>query len=213
MNLGICVSTGSDSTCRYSTNTTRCQKILVRRQDNGHLVVDRTLMNSYETLCFVIIAKEEHKIKFLFNVNSYVQNENSNDFEWIIYDGSEHQNQLLASSNDHPLKEIIRTRQHHVATIIIHRRIFTSIDHILHSYINEDAVGHIDFQEKTNRSSNSNNINYNTHDNNVNSIIFNLTWLTSICPDDQTLCSGHFETKCFTAEQRCDGKISLSCCR
>jgi hypothetical protein len=40
----------------------------------------------------------------------------------------------------------------------------------------------------------------------TNSILLNITWLTSICPDDQMLCGGHFETKCYTKEQRCDGK-------
>ena len=42
----------------------------------------------------------------------------------------------------------------------------------------------------------------------INSILLNITWLTSICPDDQMICNGHFETKCYTKEQRCDGKFN-----
>lgn len=36
-------------------------------------------------------------------------------------------------------------------------------------------------------------------------LAFNITWLTSLCPDNQFLCGGHFEIKCYSKEQRCDG--------
>ncbi|CAF0779887.1 unnamed protein product [Adineta steineri] len=38
-----------------------------------------------------------------------------------------------------------------------------------------------------------------------NNILLNITWLTSLCPDDQMVCGGHYELKCYTNEQRCDG--------
>jgi len=42
----------------------------------------------------------------------------------------------------------------------------------------------------------------------VNAILLNITWFTSFCSDDQMLCGGHFEPKCYTKEQRCDGKLN-----
>jgi len=40
---------------------------------------------------------------------------------------------------------------------------------------------------------------------NIDNISVNITWLTSLCEDNQFLCGGHFETKCYSYEQRCDG--------
>jgi hypothetical protein len=42
------------------------------------------------------------------------------------------------------------------------------------------------------------------HDNS-NNFTFNITWSTSICSENQFLCGGRFETKCYSKEQRCDG--------
>lgn len=37
--------------------------------------------------------------------------------------------------------------------------------------------------------------------------LLNITWWTSFCPAEQFLCNGHFERKCYTKQQRCDGQI------
>lgn len=42
------------------------------------------------------------------------------------------------------------------------------------------------------------------HDNSDNYTL-NITWLTSICSENQFLCGDRFETKCYSKEQRCDG--------
>lgn len=38
-------------------------------------------------------------------------------------------------------------------------------------------------------------------------ILFNVTWFTTLCPSNQMLCSGHYEIKCYSPQQRCDGKL------
>ena len=38
-----------------------------------------------------------------------------------------------------------------------------------------------------------------------NELFLNITWSTSICREDEFPCGGHFERKCFTKQQRCDG--------
>ena len=40
--------------------------------------------------------------------------------------------------------------------------------------------------------------------------LLDLTWSTSLCPDNQFICGGHFENKCYTKEQRCDGSSETS---
>ena len=154
------------------------------------------LLNSYETLCFVIVAKEEHKIKMIVNQYQSLDTQLS-DFEWRIYDGVEEQNQLLLSSSHFLSKQMVQTRQHHIATMIVRRlSSFPSVDQLIHSYVDEDVLGHMDsnWTEKP-RSRRS-----------IDMLLLNLTWFTSICSDDQMLCSGNFETKCYSADQRCDGK-------
>jgi hypothetical protein len=110
-----------------------------------------------------------------------------------IYDGSEEQNIILASSNWLLRKEILQTRENHIATIIIRKHSVQSIT----DQIDDDVLGYLEMNEtKKYRKQRD-----------INSILLNITWLTSICPDDQMLCSGHYETKCFTKQQRCDGKF------
>ena len=111
----------------------------------------------------------------------------------IIYDGSEEQNQILASSNWFLSKEIIQTRENHIATIIIRQRSVQPT-----SIIDDDVLGYLEMNE-TNKQIQRRDINF---------ILLNITWVTSICSDDQMLCGGRFETKCYTKEQRCDGKLN-----
>lgn len=151
-------------------------------------------LHNYQTLCFVIIAKDEYKIKML--LNQYEISNEHPDLEWMIYDGSEAQEQLLLVSNRLLSKETVQTRRSHIATIIIRQRSTPSIPDIVNTYHgDEDVLGHLDTKTVVRRRRA------------IDGILLNITWFTSICPDDQMLCGGHFETKCYTAEQRCDGRF------
>ncbi len=110
-----------------------------------------------------------------------------------VYDGSEEENQILASSNWLLRKEIIQTRENSIATIIIRKHLIASITD---QHDDNDVLGYLEMNE-TRKS---------LQKRDTNLVLLNITWLTSICPDDQMLCGGHFETKCYTKEQRCDGK-------
>lgn len=74
------------------------------------------------------------------------------------------------------MKQIIQTHENHIATIIIQKRAKENPHEL---FINQQ--------------------------NPINNILFNITWLTSLCPSNQILCSGHYEIKCYSVEQRCDG--------
>lgn len=161
----------------------QCERILVKRQDYGEILIDNNILNTYQSLCFVIIAKEEYKIKFL--VNDYQQQSN---FQWTIYDGNEDDNQIIVSSDGFSRKQLFQTREHHIATIILRKNSVQT---------DNDIIGYLEMNE-TKKS---------LQRRDLNGILLNITWLTSICPDDQMLCGGNFETKCYTKEQRCDGKI------
>ena len=193
---GVCVPRGDHQRCLYSTNTSFCQTVLAWRQDHGQILLDNVTLHNSQTLCFVIIAKEEYKIKLLLN-QYQIFNEHP-DLEWMIYDGSEAQDQLLLASNRLRTKETIQTRRSHIATVIIRQR---SVPEIVNTdHVDEDVLGHLDTNDtraiaRRRRASNA--------------ILLNITWITSICPDDQMLCGGHFEVKCYTAEQRCDGQCAL----
>ncbi|CAF3056298.1 unnamed protein product [Rotaria sp. Silwood2] len=187
---GVCIPHDEQQQCSYSTNISSCERILAWRQDHGQILLNNLILDSYQSLCFVIIAKEEYKIKLF--INQYQFLEHRSDLELIIYDGSEEQNQILLSSNWLLNKEIIQTRQYHIATIIIRKRLLQSISIITDSHHDDDVLGYLDTKASIQRRD-------------TNLVLLNITWLTSICPDDQKLCGGHFETKCYTKEQRCDG--------
>jgi hypothetical protein len=154
-------------------------------------------LNTYQTLCFVIIAKQDYKIKLL--LNQYQILGHYPDLEWTIYDGSENQNRVLVSSNRLLMKEMVQTHENHIATIVIHRRPIQTRTDIIHQYdaTDDDVLGHSDVNQTTKI----------VQRRDIHSVLLNITWFTSICPDDQILCSGHYEIKCYTIKQRCDGKI------
>ncbi|CAF1054023.1 unnamed protein product [Rotaria sp. Silwood1] len=187
---GVCIPHDEYQQCSYSTNVSNCERILAWRQDHGQILLNNLIIDKYQSLCFVIIAKEEYKIKLFINQYQFI--EQRPDLELIIYDGSEQQNQILLSSNWLLNKEIIQTRQHHIATIIIRKRSIESISIITDPQHDDDVIGYLDTKKSIQRRD-------------TNLILLNITWLTSICPDDQKLCGGHFETKCYTKQQRCDG--------
>ncbi|CAF3731038.1 unnamed protein product [Rotaria sordida] len=188
---GVCIPHGEHQQCSYSTNTSNCERILAWRQDHGQILLNNLILDNYQSLCFIIIAKEEYKIKLFINQYQFI--EQRPDLELIIYDGSEQQNKILLSSNWLLNKEIIQTRQHHIATIIIRKRSIQSISIITDPHNDDDdVVGYLDTKKSIQRRD-------------TNLVLLNITWLTSICPDDQKLCGGHFETKCYTKQQRCDG--------
>jgi hypothetical protein len=146
--------------------------------------LDDSILSDRQSLCFIITAKENHKIKLIINQYNFLNLHP--ELEFLVYDGSEQQKQLLLSSNWLLPKQIVQTYEHHIATIIIRKR----------SIENENSLA--------------------KQSNDVNNILLNISWLISICPDNQMLCSGHFETKCYTDQQRCDGsfnKISNLCLR
>lgn len=194
---GVCRARQNDRNeeqCLYSTNSAQCQTVLAWRQDHGLIILDNNTLNIYESLCLVIIAKDEYRIKLI--LNQYPLLSQTSEYEWIIYDGSADQNRILISSHQFLMRETIQTRESHIATIIVRRRLFTSIERLVeHQYDDSDVLGHFDsnqtIEHRQRRS--------------IDSILLNITWITSICPDDQMLCGGHFETKCFTTKQRCDG--------
>ncbi|CAF3578250.1 unnamed protein product [Rotaria socialis] len=188
---GICIPHDEYQQCSYSTNTSHCERILAWRQDHGQILLNNLLLDTYQSLCFVIIAKEQYKIKLFINQNQFL--EQRSDFEFIIYDGSEQQNKILASSSWFSSKEILQTRQNYIATIVVRKRSIQSLSITANQHDDDDdVVGYLDTKKNIQRRD-------------TNSVLLNITWLTSICPDDQRLCGGHFETKCYTKHQRCDG--------
>ncbi len=189
---GVCIPRNQYQSCSYSTKSSNCDKVLVWREDHGQILIDNSLLNTYQTLCFVIIAKDEYKIKLFLNDYHFI--EQRSDLELNIYDGSEDDNQILASSNWLLRKEIVQTRENHIATILIRKH---SIQSITDQHHDEDVLGYLETNETKKH----------LQKRDINSVLLNITWLTSICPDDQMLCGGHYETKCYTKEQRCDGKF------
>lgn len=148
-------------------------------------------MNSYENLCFIIVAKEEYKIKLFINDGDSRQKRP--DFEFVIYDGTEEENHLLTSFNWLMKNKTVQTREYPIATILIRKTIAQSITD---QHIDKDVLGYLHLNQTKHLSKRD-----------TNSVLLNITWLTSLCPDDQMLCGGHFQTKCYTKEQRCDGKL------
>jgi len=130
------------------------------------------MLSNRESLCFIIIAKEKHKIKLIINQYNFINQRP--DLELFVYDGSEQQNQLLVSSNSLLMIPTVQTYQNHFATIVIRKSFIENQDFYIYQ-------------------------------NDFNNILLNITWFTSVCSDDQILCNGHFETKCYLKEQRCDG--------
>ncbi|UJR37610.1 hypothetical protein I4U23_030307 [Adineta vaga] len=185
---GVCIPRNGYSQCFYSTRTSNCERILAWYQDHGQILLNKDLLNKNQSLCLIIIAKEEYKIKFISNQYEFFKQRS--DLEMIIYDGSEEQNQILTSSNWLLKKETIQTKDNHIATIVIRKHSIKPI-----SIISDDVLGYLD-SNKTHRY---------IQRRDINSLVLNITWITSICPDDQMLCGGNFETKCYTKEQRCDG--------
>lgn len=183
---GVCISQKTYEQCSYSTKSSICEKILVWRQDRGQILIDEHLLNTYEHICLIILAKEEYKIKLFVNDLEFLRKRT--DFEYLIFDGTEDENRLLISSNWLIKNDIIQTRDNHLATIFIRK-------HFIQSITDEDVLGYF----------NSNETQRHLSKRDTNSILLNITWLTSICPDDQMLCGGHFQMKCYTKEQRCDG--------
>ena len=153
---GVCVPPEQTARCSYSA---KCETIIIYTQEHGEILLDHPSLSNRESLCFVIVAKEKHQIRLIINQHS--------DDELLVYDGDQQRSLFLLSSNSFLNKQMVQTRQNHVATIVI--RPGSTV--------------------------------MNTDD----KLAFNITWLTSICPDNQFLCGGHFETKCYTKEQRCDG--------
>lgn len=193
--VGVCVPYDEPQSCSYSTNKSNCERIFAWRQDHGQILLNNLLLDNYQSLCFVIIAKEEYKIKLLINQNQFL--EQRSDFEFIIYDGSEQQNQILASSSWLLNKDTLQTRQHHIATIVVRKRATQSLAININQNIeDEDILGYLDTNKTVQKRD-------------TNLLLLNITWVTTICPDDQKLCGGHFETKCYTKQQRCDGKFTV----
>jgi hypothetical protein len=170
---GVCVPSDQNPQCSYSSN---CETIISYYQDHGDISLDDSILLNRQSLCFIIIAKEKHKIKLTINQYNFINQHPELDF--LVYDGSEQQNQLLISSNWLFTKQIVQTHEHHIATIIIRKRAIENDDLII--------------QES----------------NDKNNILLNISWLISICPENQMVCGGHFETKCYTNAQRCDGMFN-----
>ncbi|UJR08609.1 hypothetical protein I4U23_012868 [Adineta vaga] len=169
---GVCIPyTQSSSQCSY---TSRCETIVTYSQNHGDIAVNNAMLSNRQSLCLILIAEEKHKIKLILNQFKFL--EERPDLEFVVYDGSEEQNQILTSSNWYSSKQIVQTYQHHLMTIVIRK----------HSKSNPNEFFPVEESYE-------------------NTILLNITWLTSLCPDDEMVCSGHFESKCFTKQQRCDG--------
>jgi len=168
---GVCIPPGQKSRCSYSSN---CETIISYYQDYGEISLDNSILSNRESLCFIIIANEKHKIKLILNQHNFLNQHP--DLELLVYDGSEQQNRLMTSSTRLLMRQTVQTNQHHIATIIIRKR----------SVGNQSSILPIEQSDMKN-------------------ILLNITWLTSLCPDDQMVCGGHFEKKCYTNKQRCDG--------
>jgi hypothetical protein len=171
---GVCLPSDQNAQCLYSTN---CETILSYSQDHGEILIDNSLLSNRQSLCFILIAKEKHKIRLIISQSNFLNRYPEYEFE--IYDGSEQQNQLLMSSNSSFSRQMVQTRQNHLATIIIRKRLI----------VNQNSL--IDQQDR-------------------NNLVLHIAWLTTVCPDNQILCSGHFETKCYSNAQRCDGLCDKS---
>ncbi|CAF0820717.1 unnamed protein product [Adineta ricciae] len=123
-----------------------------------------------------LVLVAEEKHKIKLNLNQYQFIEQHPNLEYRVYDGTEEQNLSLVSSNWYSTRQIVQTYQHHLITIVIRKR----------SYISSDAIAPID-------------------DLYGNDASLNITWVTSLCSDDEIACGGRFELKCYTKQQRCDG--------
>ncbi|CAF3447637.1 unnamed protein product [Rotaria sp. Silwood1] len=168
---GVCVPYEQNPQCSYSS---KCETLISYNQDHGEILLDNSTLSNRQSLCFIIITKEKHKIKLIINQYNFL-NQRS-DLEFLVYDGSEQQNLLLLSSDMSLPKQIIQTHEYHIATIIIRKRSKENLNTIFLNQLYES-----------------------------NNILLNITWLTSICSYNQMLCSGHYEIKCYSPKQRCDG--------
>ena len=187
---GVCIPRSVEQKCAYSTNSSSCQTILVLRQDRGQILLDNLTLNNYQTSCFVIIARDEYKIKLLLHQSYSIAQRP--DLEWIVYEGSEQHNRILVSSNWLPMKDSVQTRESHIATIIVRQRAMPKVvDHF-----DDEVIGYAETNETRKL----------VQRRDVSSMLLNITWSSSICQDDQMLCDARFETKCYTSEQRCDGR-------
>lgn len=155
---GICLTSGETAQCAYQT---QCETIVAYSGDRGEILLNDLLLSNRMSLCFVIMTKEKHHLRLIIDQRS--------DLEFVIYDGDQAGNILLASSYSLLNKQMVQTRQSHTATIVIHQR---SID---------------------------------AENSPSDQLVLNITWMTSICLENQFLCSGHFERKCYSKQQRCDG--------
>lgn len=190
--LGVCIPRSQYQSCSYTTRSSNCDRVLAWRRDHGQVLIDNHLLNMYQTLCLVIVAKEEYKIKLFLDDEHFI--EQRSDLELNVYDGSEENNQILASSNWLLRKKVIQTRENHIITMVIRKHSVQSIT----DQRDEDVVGYLEPNDtRSHRQRRA-----------IDQTLLNITWVTSICPDDQMLCGGHFETKCYTKEQRCDGKCN-----
>ena len=162
MFLGICLSSEQNAQCSYSV---KCESIISYTHDFGEILIKNSLLLNRESLCFVILAKDKHKIKLIVDRVNF--NNQQSGLDLFIYDGDEEENRILVSTNSILSRQIVQTREHHLATIVIRKR--------------QEIIS--DF----------------------NGILLNITWLTSVCPDNQMLCGGRYETKCYSKQQRCDG--------
>ncbi|CAF0832303.1 unnamed protein product [Adineta steineri] len=162
---GVCIPRNEYQQCSYSTNSSTCEKILAWRQDHGQIILDDFLLKINQSICFIIIAKEDYKIKFM--LNQYYFFKQHEDFEMIVYDGTEEQNKILTSSSWLLKKDIVQTRDNHVATIIIRKRSLQPI-----SLINDDVFNYLQIND-TNKQIQQRGINF---------ISLNITWVTKLPP-------------------------------
>lgn len=164
---GSCVPSTWSLVCAYET---KCQTVVAYLQNQGEILVRDSLLSHHQSLCFVVISKENFPIKLIVNRHDFL----NPHFNWTysIHDGDRNGNRLLSTSNVFTRKKIFQTQRNHLATIVI---------------------------EKSSKDSSVDS----------NELLLNITWSTVFCPEDEFLCSGHYETKCFTKQQRCDGKIML----
>ena len=177
---GVCTSREQHPECSYATTEFQCDSILVYNDERGELVLDSSILSARSSLCFVIIAQQRHKIQLF--INHYQTVHQPSDVDLLIYDGTDPQTQLFQSPLWLPIKYIVQTRDNHLVTVVIRRR------SSLANASSQFKATEIDLASAG-----------------VNQFLLNITWLSSVCSDDQMLCSGQFERKCYSHQQRCDG--------
>lgn len=123
---GACLPSTLTPSCSYQI---QCENVVTYAQDHGEILVKNFLLSSRTSLCFAIITKDKYQVQLI--VQQYDFLSQHPDWEYLIYDGDQIHNQLLASSKNFLTKQIVQTRGNRLATIILRKRFLENTNNFL----------------------------------------------------------------------------------